>query len=76
MNERLVNNLKTERERLGWTQAELAQRVGVSRKTVNTIENHVFSPSALLAIKLAKSVGRPVEELFRIADGLAEQLSE
>lgn len=69
MSERLLNRLKAERERLGWTQAELAERVGVSRKTVNTIENHVFAPSALLAIKLARSVGRSVEEVFWPSDG-------
>ena len=71
MNERLVNDLRAERERLGWTQAELAERVGVSRKTVNTIENHVFAPSALLAIKLARAVGRSVEDVFRLSDGSA-----
>jgi len=68
MNEHLLNGLRPERERLGWTQAELAERVGVSRKTVNTIENHVFSPSALLAIKLARTIGKSVEELFWISD--------
>ena len=66
MNERLLNRLREERERLGLTQAELATRVGVSRKTVNTIENLVFSPSALLAIKLAAALDRRVEELFWI----------
>jgi putative transcriptional regulator len=71
VNERLLNGLKAERERLGWTQAELAERVGVSRKTVNTIENHVFAPSALLAIKLARAVGRAVEDLFWLADSSA-----
>lgn len=59
-----MNGLRTERERLGLTQGELAQRVGVSRKTINTIENLVFTPSALLAIKLAQNVGRKVEDIF------------
>jgi len=68
MSEQLLNNLKGERERLGWTQAELANHVGVSRKTVNTIENHVFTPSALLAIKFALIVGKPVEDIFWISD--------
>lgn len=44
MSDRLSNNLRVERDRLGWTQAELAERVGVSRKTINTIENGVFMP--------------------------------
>lgn len=66
MAERLANALKDERTRLGLTQAELADRVGVSRKTINTVENGVFVPSTLLALKLAQAIGRPVEELFWI----------
>ncbi|MGN6278585.1 MAG: helix-turn-helix transcriptional regulator [Sphingomonas sp.] len=66
MAERLANCLKDERARLGWTQAELADRVGVSRKTINTVENGVFVPSTLLALKLAQALGKPVEDLFRI----------
>ena len=53
MAERLGNRLKETRTDLGLTQAELAERVGVTRKTVNTVENRVFTPSALLALKLA-----------------------
>lgn len=68
MSERLLNSLKQERERLGLTQAALAERVSVSRKTVNTVENGVFVPSTLLALKLAAALGRPVEALFRIED--------
>jgi putative transcriptional regulator len=66
MNERLANGLKEQRERLGLTQAELAGIVGVSRKTVNTVENGVFTPSATLAIKLAQALGLSVEQLFWI----------
>ena len=66
MAERLANRLKTEREARGWTQAELAARVGVSRKTVNTVENRVFTPSATLAIKLAEALELSVEQLFWI----------
>ena len=62
----LLNSLKEERERMGLTQAALAERVGVSRKTVNTVENGVFIPSTLLALKLAAALQRPVESLFRI----------
>ena len=68
MAEHLVNTLKDERDRLGLTQAALAERVGVSRKTINTVENGVFVPSTLLALKLAVALGRPVEALFRIED--------
>lgn len=66
MADRLANRLKERRGELGLTQAELAERISVTRKTVNTIENHVFTPSALLALKLAKALNVPVEELFWI----------
>ena len=66
MAEKLANGLKERRAELGLTQAELAERVGVTRKTVNTVENGVFTPSALLAIKLAQALNVPVEQLFWI----------
>ena len=66
MPERLHNRLKEIRTHRGLTQAELAERVGVTRKTVNTVENGVFSPSALLAIKLARELSVSVEQLFWI----------
>ena len=62
----LLNRLREERDAKGWTQAELAARVGVSRKTINTVENRVFTPSATLAIKLAQALGLSVEQLFWI----------
>jgi len=66
MADRLLNTLKDERTRLGLTQAELAERIEVSRKTINTIENGVFVPSTILALKLAQALDRPVEQLFRL----------
>lgn len=66
MTEVLRNRLREERDSKGWTQAELAARVGVSRKTINTVENRVFTPSATLAIKLAEALGVSVETLFWI----------
>ena len=66
MTEVLRNRLREERDFKGWTQAELAARVGVSRKTINTVENRVFTPSATLAIKLAEALGVSVETLFWI----------
>jgi len=66
MPERLANRLKERRSELGLTQAELAEKVSVTRKTVNTVENGVFTPSATLAIKLAQALNVPVEELFWI----------
>lgn len=68
MSDRLTNTLRAERDRLGWTQAELAERIGVSRKTINTIENGVFMPSTLVALKLARALGRPVEGLFSLVE--------
>jgi len=64
--ERLANRLKERRTELGLTQAELAERVGVTRKTVNTVENGIFTPSATLAIKLSQALGLNVEQLFWI----------
>jgi putative transcriptional regulator len=66
MADRLANRIKERRAELGLTQAELAERVGVTRKTVNTIENLVFTPSATLAIKLAVALALSVEQLFWI----------
>lgn len=68
MGERLLNTLKSERERLGLTQAALAEAIGVSRKTINTVENCVFLPSTFLALKLARALDRPVERLFLLID--------
>ena len=66
MTERLANRIKSEREKAALTQAALAELVGVSRKTINTVENGVFTPSATLAIKLAQALNVPVEQLFWI----------
>jgi putative transcriptional regulator len=62
----LSNTLKEARSALGLTQAELGVRIGVSRKTINTVENGVFVPSTILALKLAAALGRKVEDLFRL----------
>ena len=69
MNEtRLGIRLKEVRTEAGLTQAELAERVGVSRKTVNTVENGVFTPSTTLALGLARALGVKVEDLFWLED--------
>lgn len=64
MAEGLANRIREAREAMGWTQAELAERMGVSRKTVNTVENGVFVPSTIVSLKLAKALGETVEALF------------
>ena len=65
---RLGIRLKEVRTAAGLTQAELAERVGVSRKTVNTVENGVFTPSTTLALGLARALGVKVEDLFWLED--------
>lgn len=61
--------LRTLREDRGWSQSKLAEEVGVSRQTINAIETGRFDPSLPLALRLARLLGRPVEEIFRLADG-------
>jgi len=69
MNEfKLGNRLKEARADAGLTQAELALRVGVSRKTINTVENAVFIPSTTLALALARAFDQPVEALFFLVE--------
>ncbi len=64
----LDNKIKVYRAMHDWTQEELAQRVDVTRKTINTIENGVYSPSAYLALKIAHAFGVTVEDVFQIAE--------
>jgi putative transcriptional regulator len=64
MAEPLSNRLRELRAERELTQAQLAELVGVSRKTVNTVENGVFVPSTTLALKLARALAVPVEKLF------------
>lgn len=66
----LGNAMKALRAEAGLTQAELAAQVGVTRKTINTVENGVFTPSALLALKIARALGQPVEQVFWLTDQL------
>ena len=61
---RLGNRLREQRARHDLTHATLAERVGVSRKTINTVENEVFVPSVPLALGLAEALDAPVETLF------------
>ena len=56
--------LKAARAALDLSQQELAERVGVSRQTIIAIENDKYNPTLELAMKIAKLLGRPVEEIF------------
>lgn len=60
----LGNRLKEVRTKKNYTQADLAALVGVSRKTINTVENRVFIPSTVLSLKLSQALKVTVEELF------------
>ncbi len=68
MHDRLKNHLREERARRNLTQADLASVVGVSRKTINTVENGVFVPSTVLALQLARALKTTVESLFELPD--------
>jgi putative transcriptional regulator len=62
----LVNTLKVHRAMKDLTQAELAERAGITRVSVNAIEGGRMVPSVLLALKLANALGVTVDELFRV----------
>lgn len=68
MSDQLRNRLREERARRNLTQADLAAMVGVSRKTINTVENGVFVPSTVLALRLARAFDTTVEELFQLTE--------
>ena len=58
------NHVRTLRGEQGWSQAELAERLDVSRQTVNAIETGKYDPSLPLAFKLASLFGRSIESIF------------
>jgi putative transcriptional regulator len=64
----LDNTLKVERAKKDWTQEQLAIEVGVTRKTINVIENGRDIPSVYLALKLAKVLGTTVEKIFQLRE--------
>ncbi len=58
------NQLRVLRAQRGWSQADLAERLGVSRQTVNAIETGKYDPSLPLAFKMAEIFGQPIETIF------------
>lgn len=58
------NTVRELRTAQGWTQAELALRLEVSRNSVNAIETGRYEPSLTLAMRIARVFGKPVEEIF------------
>ncbi len=60
----MENRVRIRREGQGWSQGELARRLGVSRQTVNAIETDKYDPSLPLALRMAKLFTVPVDQLF------------
>ncbi|MCH1539156.1 MAG: helix-turn-helix transcriptional regulator [Flavobacteriaceae bacterium] len=64
--EKLLNNLEEYRKSAGLTQQELSISAEVSRKSINAIENGIYIPSTVLALKIAKTINCRVEDLFQL----------
>ncbi len=60
----MKNRLKVLRAERDWTQGDVAERLGVSRQTVNAIETERYDPSLPLAFKIARVFGQPIEAIF------------
>ncbi|GMQ23522.1 helix-turn-helix transcriptional regulator [Algoriphagus sp. oki45] len=65
----MKNTLKIERARQNLTQQDLAEKVQVSRQTINSIEAGKYVPSTVLALKISRVFGVPVEILFELEEG-------
>lgn len=65
----MKNTIRIQRAVKNITQAQLAEAIGVSRQTINTIESGKYVPSTVLALKMAKVFEKPVEELFELEEG-------
>ena len=63
---KLENNLEDLRKEAGLTQQDLSEKAEVSRKSINAIENGVYVPSTVLALKIAKTLGCKVEDIFKL----------
>lgn len=60
----MKNRIRVLRAEMGWSQAELAERIGVARQSVNAIETGKADPSLPLGMRIAKVFGKTVEEVF------------
>ena len=65
----MKNRLKVARAEMDITQGELAEKIGVTRQAVNSIELGKYVPSTVLALKMAKLFAKSVEELFQLEEG-------
>lgn len=68
MGEKITNRVKGLRGELGWTQQQLAEAVGVSRQSINSIERNRYVPSLALALKFARVFARPAEDIFTLEE--------
>lgn len=66
MYETVTNKIENMRKKKGLTQEELAQGVGVTRQTIIALEKGNYTPSVLLALKVAKFFNNPVEQIFQL----------
>ncbi|CAI8355072.1 MAG: helix-turn-helix transcriptional regulator [Porticoccaceae bacterium] len=66
--EKLQNNLQQIRKARGLTQQQLSESADVSRKSINAVENGVYIPSTVLALKIAKTLNCSVEEIFELPE--------
>ncbi|MBT00925.1 MAG: transcriptional regulator [Pelagibacteraceae bacterium] len=64
--QKLNNRLEQLRRKAGLTQQELSEKAEVSRKSINAIENGIYVPSTVLALKIAKTLKCKVEDLFKL----------
>ena len=62
----LLNNIQEIRKSAGLTQQDLSKSANVSRKSINAIENGIYVPSTVLALKIARTLGCKVEDLFKL----------
>jgi putative transcriptional regulator len=67
----MENRLRVLRAERGWSQADLAERLEVSRQSVNAIEKGKYDPSLPLAFRIARLFGAPIEAIFIDAAGAA-----
>ncbi len=65
----MTNRIRVERAEVRMTQQQVADAIGVSRQTINAIESGKFVPSTVLALKIARLFGKPVESIFRLEEG-------
>ncbi len=67
----MKNRLKVERAERNWSQQDIAERLGVSRQTVNAIETGKYDPSLPLAFRISRLLGKPIEAIFTFDEQIA-----